>query len=96
VSIPTGSRIALAIVTVALLGASLTGCARSALASQNAPAAGSSVSSAATATPAPTGGPSTVSVQDIQNDLNSADTATANADGDVADADSSAATSDSP
>jgi hypothetical protein len=88
-----GTRIALAVVAVVLLGGSLTGCTRGALAAQSTPAAG--VTATATPTTAATG-VSDSTLQDIQGDLNSADSSVSNADGDVADADNSAATSDSP
>ena len=88
-----GSRIALTVVAVLLVGGSLTGCARGALTAQPAPAAG--VIATSTPTTAATGA-SDSTLQDIQGDLNSADSSVSNADGDVADADNSAATSDSP
>jgi hypothetical protein len=80
-------------VAVAIVGGSLAGCARDVLASQQAPAA--DLSSLAT-TPAPTPGSDSTSLPGIQGDLDSANSATTNAGGDVADADSSAATNDSP
>jgi hypothetical protein len=88
-----GGRLILAVAAVALIGGSLTGCARGVLDGSSSPAAGVTASTTA---PTPAAGSSGTSVQDIQNDLNSADSATSNAGGDVADADSSAATSDSP
>ena len=80
-------------IAVAIVGASLTGCSHTGLADQQAPAAGVTVTTAAP-TPAASDGDS--SLQGIQDDLNSADSATNNAAGDVTDADSAAATSDSP
>jgi hypothetical protein len=88
------SRVVLGLAAITLAGASLTGCARGALAAGDSPAARSTVSSP----PVDTDNPSApaASVQDVQGDLDSADSATAGADGDVAAADSSAATSDAP
>jgi hypothetical protein len=88
-----GTRISIAVVAVVLVGGSLTGCARGALTAQPAPAAGITAT-----TPPPTAatGAGASTLQDIQGDLNSADSSVSNADGDVADADNSAATSDSP
>lgn len=83
----------MAIVAVAILGGSLTGCGRSVPADSQAPAAGVT---AGTTAPVPASGSNDVSLQDIQSDLDSANSATTNAGGDVADADSSAATGDSP
>jgi hypothetical protein len=88
-----GTRIAVAVVAVLLVGGSLTGCARDLRAAQPAPATGAT---ATTTSPAPASGVSDSTLQDIQSDLNSADSSVANAGGDVADADSSAATNDSP
>jgi hypothetical protein len=89
-----GTRFALAVVGLAVVAGALTGCSRGALAnSSQAPAAGPTAS---TATPVPATGVSNATVQDIQSDLNSTDSATSNADGDVTDADNSAATNDSP
>lgn len=90
-----GARIVVAVVTIAILGGSLAGCARGALASQQAPAAGVTATTTTTA-PAPSTGSDDSSRQSIQGDLDSANSATTNAGGDVADADSSTATSDSP
>jgi hypothetical protein len=87
------ARVAIALAAVALVGGSLTGCARGIQAGQPAPAAGVTGSTTAP-TPAPSVSAGTL--QDIQGDLNSADSSVSNADGDVADADSAAATSDSP
>jgi hypothetical protein len=89
------ARIAVALVAVAIVGASLTGCSRAALAGQQAPAAATSVTPTSTPAPAAASGDDS-SLQGIQGDLDSANSATANAGGDVADADRSAATSDSP
>lgn len=90
-----GTRIALAVVAVAILGGSLTGCGHVALGGQQAPAA---AVTPATTVPAPTpsGAGDDSSLSSIQADLDSANSATANAGGDVSDADSSAATNDSP
>jgi hypothetical protein len=88
-----GARIAIVAVAVAIVGASLTGCAHNGLGGRPAPAAGVN---ATTAAPAPATGSDDSSLQSVQNDLDSADSATTNAGGDVADADSSAATNDSP
>jgi hypothetical protein len=88
-----GFTFAVAIATIAIVGGALTGCSRESLSDSPAPAAGVT---ATTATPAPTTGVSDSTLQDIQSDLNSTDSATSNADGDVTDADNSAATNDSP
>lgn len=88
-----GVRIAVVLAAAAIVGGSLTGCAHGGLARRQAPAAGVT---ATTSTPAPVGGGNEASLQNIQDDLNSAGSATNNAGGDVADADSSASTSDSP
>jgi hypothetical protein len=88
-----GARIAIALVAIAVVGGALTGCSRG-IAGAQAPAAGVSATTTTPTAPPAAGAP--VSVQGIQSDLNSADSATANAGGDVADADSAAATSDSP
>jgi hypothetical protein len=89
------ARVAVALASVVLVGGSLAGCSHREDTSQVAPGASSSTSAAVpTTVPATIGGGS--SLQDVQSDLNSANSATANADGDVADADSSAATNDSP
>jgi hypothetical protein len=82
-----------AIVAVAILGGTLTGCGRSLPADSQAPAAGVT---AGTTAPAPASGSNNDSLESIQGDLDSANSATTNAGGDVADADSSAATGDSP
>ena len=89
-----GARIAVAIVAVAILGGSLTGCSRSELGSSKAPAAGITATTTAPAPGSATGNDD-ASLQSIQGDLNSANSATTNAGGDVADADNSAATNDS-
>ncbi len=83
---------AVVLAALVVVGGSLTGCARGDLADRQAPAAGVTASSSA---PVPINGDDG-SLQSIQEDLNSADSATNNAGGDVADADSAAATSDSP
>jgi hypothetical protein len=87
------ARVAIALVSVAVVGGSLAGCSHREVASQVSPGPTSSTAVPSTV-PATAGSDS--SLQDVQSDLNSADSATANADGDVADADSSAATNDSP
>ena len=87
-----GGRIAITVVAIAIVGGSLAGCAGGVLASQQAPATGAA---AATTTPEPASGTDNPPVQSIQGDLDSANSATTNAGGDVSDADKSAATSDS-
>jgi hypothetical protein len=89
------ARIAVALVGVVLVGGSLAGCSHRDGASQIAPGASTSGTTPAPTT-APAAGGSDSSLRDVQGDLNSADSATANAGADVADADSSAATNDSP
>ncbi len=95
-----GARIAVAIAGVVLVGGSLAGCSRGLLHSQPAPAAGVSTTAPSTApstaAPGASSGSSAATLQGIQDDLDSSDSATSNAGGDVADADSSAATNDSP
>ena len=86
-----GARIAVAVVAVVILGGLLAGCGQAVPASSPAPAAGVT---ATTTSPAP--GADDSSLSSIQSDLNSANSATANAGGDVTDADNSAATNDSP
>ena len=88
-----GTRIAIALAAVTIVGESLTGCARGGLADQQAPAAGVS---ATTTSPAPIARGDDSTLQSIEDDLNAANSATTNAGGDVTDADSAAATSDSP
>jgi hypothetical protein len=89
-----GARVAITIVGFLVVAGAMAGCSRGVVASgSDAPAAGVT---AVTPTPAPTTGVSDSTLQDIQSDLNSTDSATTNADGDVTDADNSAATSDSP
>jgi hypothetical protein len=88
-----GARLAIAAVAAAILTASLTGCTHGGLGGQPAPAAGLT---ATTTTPAPVTSEDDSSLQSVESDLDAADSATTNAGGDVADADSSAATSDSP
>jgi uncharacterized lipoprotein YbaY len=86
------TRGAIAVVSALLVAVSLAGCARGTADGQSA-----RTPTTTTTTAAPAGaGESGSSLSDIQNDLNSADSATSNADGDVADADQSAATNDSP
>ncbi|HEY5230356.1 MAG TPA: hypothetical protein VIJ11_05655 [Galbitalea sp.] len=88
-------RIALTLAGAVLVGGSLAGCSHGALASQLTPAAPATTESSVA--PAVNGSPENgSSMQDIQDDLNSAAAATSNASGDVSDADTSAATSDSP
>lgn len=86
-------RIAVTIGAIVVVGGVLTGCSRGSLGASQAPAAGVTVT---TPTPAPTTGVSSSTLQAIQNDLNSTDSSTSNASGDVTDADNSAATNDSP
>ena len=86
------ARVAVALVGIVLVGGSLAGCSHREDVSQVAPVTSSSTPAATE----PTTSGSDSSLQDVQNDLNSADSSTANANGDVADADSSAATNDSP
>lgn len=89
-----GARVAIAIASFVVVAGAMAGCSRGVTASGSlAPAAGVT---AVTPTPAPTTGVSGSTLQDIQSDLNATDSATANADGDVTDADNSAATNDSP
>jgi hypothetical protein len=88
-----GLKLVVAIATIAIVGGALTGCSRGSLADSPAPAAGVTVT---TPTSAPATAVSGSTLQDIQSDLNSTDSATSNADGDVTDADNSAATNDSP
>jgi hypothetical protein len=90
-----GTRIAVAVAAIVIVGGSLTGCARIVRAEQQAPAAGVAATTT-TPTSAPASGVSDSTLQTIQGDLNSTDSATSNADGDVTDADTSAATNDSP
>jgi hypothetical protein len=78
--------------SIVLVGGSLAGCSHREDTSRVAP--GTSSSTSAPAVPSTAGSDS--SLQGVQSDLNSADSATANAGGDVADANSSAATNDSP
>jgi hypothetical protein len=89
------ARAAVALVSVVLVGGSLAGCSHRDVTSQVGPAASTSGATAVPTT-APGAGGSDSSLQGVQGDLNSADSATANAGADVADADSSAATNDSP
>jgi uncharacterized lipoprotein len=84
-------RVVIAVASAVLVAGSLAGCSHRAVTNQAV-----SVTSASTATAVPTTAGSDASLQDVQNDLNAANSATANADGDVADADSSAGTNDSP
>jgi hypothetical protein len=88
-----GTRIAIAAVAVAIVSASRTGCSHGGLGGRPAPAAGVT---ATTTAPAPAAGSDDSSLQSVENDLDAANSATTNAGGDVADADSSASTNDSP
>ncbi len=88
-----GTRIAIALAAVTIVGGALTGCSHGGLAGQQAPVAGVD---ATTTSPAPATGSDDSTLQSIQDDLNAANSATTNAGGDVTDADSSTATSDSP
>ncbi len=81
------------IVTLTILAGALTGCGRIVARELQSPAAGVT---ATTPAPSPASGSNNDSLQGIQSDLDSANSATTNAGGDVADADSSAATGDSP
>jgi hypothetical protein len=87
------TKIAIAAVAIAIVGASLTGCSHDGLGGRPVPAAGVT---ATTTAPAPATGGDDSSLQSVENDLNAANSATTNAGGDVADADSSASTNDSP
>lgn len=87
-------RIAIAVVSVGVVGGALAGCSR--LADQQQPQRPAAVTSSTAQTPAPTSTPgaSDSSLSSIQTDLNSATSSTANADGDVAAGDAAAATND--
>jgi hypothetical protein len=92
-----GARAAVSVVAVMLVAGSLAGCSRAALANQSVPAAvTTTVPSAPASVPPAASTASDSSLQGVQDDLDQANSATSNAGGDVADADSSAATTDSP
>jgi hypothetical protein len=85
-------RVAVVVAAIVVVGGSLTGCTHTDLSGRQAPAAGVTASTTAPASV----GSGDASWQSIQDELNSADSATNNAGGDVTDAESAAATSDSP
>ena len=86
-----GTRIAIALAAVTIVGGALTGCAHGSLADRQAPGV-----SDATTSPAPVTGSDHSTLQSVEGDLDTANSATNNAGEDVTDADSSAATSDGP